>query len=242
MSFLSVISWRIGTSRARLVIALLGLSLAMTACAQGNVTADATTATSGNSVVASSTSTTSTATSTTASTSTSLATSTTATSVGTTTTSSAQVGSIRLVQGPYGFLVPAGWTESPLKNYEGPGSFAEFTDPSNPSYIIRYETTYEAGKCQGCLYNPDGTPDLKIDASGIGGTNSPYCLKVASSTVVAPNELIYTCPSQSNGTETKGAIIIFDPWEQSHAGFQQVQATMPVSDDGPLTLILKSFH
>jgi hypothetical protein len=46
---------------------------------------------------------------------------------------------LALVSGPYGFLVPEGWQESPLTNSGGPASFASFTSPT--SGTIKYEVS-----------------------------------------------------------------------------------------------------
>ncbi len=50
----------------------------------------------------------------------------------TTTTVITSSSPLRLVAGPYGFLVPQGWKEEPLTNAGGPAGFATFFDPRLP--------------------------------------------------------------------------------------------------------------
>ena len=72
---------------------------------------------------------------------------------------------IRLVTGRYGFLVPQGWTESPLRNYGGPASFGSFTQPSDGAGRIDYEKDGT-----GSVYGPDHNPQMQSLTAALSTT------------------------------------------------------------------------
>jgi hypothetical protein len=143
-------------------------------------------------------------------------------------------GDVRLHNGPYGFLVPVGWRESPLTNYGGSGEFASFTANTTSAGLILYEVGSAAGPD---VYKPNHAPNPLAAAGPIPGPQGARrCKRVTDRTLLASNIAEYTCTSRA-GVQTMGVTVI-EPYPQ---GFRQLQVSLPVGD--PATdRILGSFR
>lgn len=110
---------------------------------------------------------------------------------------------LALASGPYGFLVPQGWSEQRLTS-GGPASFAHFTDlPTGRDQV--------SGGEQGVVYNPDHSANVTGALTEVGcGVNT--------STKVTDSEASYTCGS----SETDGAVIV----EAFPQGWKTLQVTL----------------
>lgn len=134
-----------------------------------------------------------------------------------------------LVAGPYGFLVPVGWTEQPLKSAGGPASYATFSDPVGHA-SIEYEVS---GGETGVIYNPDGSPNV------LGALTQVDC-SVTEHIVLSPSKASYTCASPYPGFEVNGVVIV-QPNNNQH-GWRSLQvATLLSTQHSIATQILNSF-
>jgi hypothetical protein len=142
-----------------------------------------------------------------------------------------QIGSgpLPLVAGPYGFLVPQGWTLTPVKNFGGPGSFASWKNPTAPAEVLNYEIN--GGSLS--IYNRDGSVNMDmVRVLSLAGC------PVAKSQNLPNNELAYTCSNAPSGTETRGVVLV----HPNYQGWLRVQVTLPPHLDETLSDILNSVH
>lgn len=143
-------------------------------------------------------------------------------------------GQISLVAGPYGFLIPEGWQESPLTNGGGPASFASFSSPPSGATIKYVISAGESGE----VYTQAGTPNPEgvIDAGGCS---------VISSSMISSNELAVSCSSTVTGMATNGVIIVapVPPYLNPNYSYtwKGLWVTLPVADQATATTILNSF-
>ncbi len=140
-----------------------------------------------------------------------------------------RTGTLTLVAGPYGFLVPRGWNRVPLTNYGGPASYALFSNPDDANQTITYESN---GGSFGLIYGRDGAINTAGMRTILAGEN------IASARLLAANELAYSCRRRSPALETRGVIRV----RPAYQGWLRVEVTLPRKDDPVVGRVLASLH
>ena len=136
---------------------------------------------------------------------------------------------IALVDGPYGFQVPRGWTFVPLASTPGSGGSqgAHWTDPASGARIDYLEVSTAA------IYSVDHTVNLASIEAALPCRQLP-----PTSYVYLPGKgPRYSCAPMS-GLNVNGLVLI-KPYPQ---GFRLLQLQMPAAQDAVAAQILAGFH
>lgn len=143
-----------------------------------------------------------------------------------TTSVSARLPAPLLTRSPYGFVVPRGWTFTPLRSRDGGTSVARWIDPAARGQVVEYEVS--SGELGG-LYDKDNSINLgrALDAAGCS---------VASSRRLAGDSVSYTCVTASQDVVTRGVIVVW-PFP---GGLLRLQTTLAPSLDHTASTILDS--
>ncbi len=139
--------------------------------------------------------------------------------------SSPAAGGIRLVDGPYGFKYPEGWTLSPLAATSSSVQRAHVTDPASSARIDYLVDATSA------IYNPDRIVNLVFVRQAIP------CQTLTTYVNVPNKGPRYTCPPDG-GRNVQGMVLIL-PYPQ---GFRLLHLMLPPADDAIAAQILSGFH
>ncbi|HKF35236.1 MAG TPA: hypothetical protein VKB37_22985 [Jatrophihabitantaceae bacterium] len=143
------------------------------------------------------------------------------------------VDGLRLVPGPYGFLVPSSWQEAfPLTNWGGSASDALFSaGPVHAPYPGMPQTIeYRLDGGESSVYNRNGQPILSSLA------RLSLCPAV-SWQPISSHALTYTC-APVRGMVPTGILLAEPPYQ----GIKQLLVTLPASQHEAVTRILDSLH
>jgi len=143
------------------------------------------------------------------------------------------VDGLRLVPGPYGFLVPASWQEAfPLTNWGGSASDALFSaGPVHAPYPGMPQTIeYRLDGGESSVYKRNGQPILSSLA------RLSLCPAV-SWQPISSHALTYTC-APVRGMVPTGILLAEPPYQ----GIKQLLVTLPASQHEAVTRILDSLH
>jgi len=140
---------------------------------------------------------------------------------------------LRLVPGPYGFLVPSSWQEAfPLTNWGGSASDALFSaGPVHAPYPGMPQTIeYRLDGGESSVYNRNGQPILSSLA------RLSLCPAV-SWQPISSHALTYTC-TPVRGMVPTGILLAEPPYQ----GIKQLLVTLPASQHEAVTRILDSLN
>ncbi len=134
---------------------------------------------------------------------------------------------VTLIDGPYGFQVPQGWTATPLVSTSPTSQAAHWTDPASPARIDYLIVTSTA------VYSIDHTVNLGAIEAALPCQHLPP----TSFTYVPGKGPRYTCAPQ--GGLNVGGMVLVKPYPQ---GFRLLQVSMPAAQDAVAAQILAGFH
>jgi len=136
---------------------------------------------------------------------------------------------IALVDGPYGFQVPQGWTFTPLATVANTNNSqaAHWTDPASGARIDYLVVSTAA------IYSVDHTVNLASIQAALPCQQLPPTSYV----YLSGKGPRYSC-APMNGLNVNGLVLI-KPYPQ---GFRLLQAQMPAAQDALVAQILAGFH
>ena len=134
---------------------------------------------------------------------------------------------ITLVDGPYGFQVPRGWTFAPLASASSDSQAAHWTDPASGARIDYLVVSTAA------IYSVDHTVNLASIEAALPCKQLPP----TSYTYLPGKGPRYSCAPMS-GLNVNGLVLI-KPYPQ---GFRLLQLQMPPAQDAVVAQILAGFH
>ena len=134
---------------------------------------------------------------------------------------------IALVDGPYGFQVPRGWTFAPLASASSDSQAAHWTDPASGARIDYLVVSTAA------IYSVDHTVNLASIEAALPCKQLPP----TSYTYLPGKGPRYSCAPVS-GLNVNGLVLI-KPYPQ---GFRLLQLQMPAAQDAVVAQILAGFH
>jgi hypothetical protein len=136
---------------------------------------------------------------------------------------------ITLVDGPYGFQVPQGWTFTPLQTVANTNNSqaAHWSDPASGARIDYLVVSTVA------IYSVDHTVNLASIEAALPCQQLPPTSYV----YLSGKGPRYTCPP-TGGLNVNGLVLI-KPYPQ---GFRLLQAQMPPAQDALVAQILVGFH
>jgi hypothetical protein len=132
-----------------------------------------------------------------------------------------------LVNGPYGFPVPRGWTFAPLASASSDSQAARWTDPASRARIDYLVVSTAA------IYSVDHTVNLASIEAALPCTQLPPM----SYTYLPGKGPRYSCAPMS-GMNVNGLVLI-KPYPQ---GFRLLQLQLPAAQDAVAAQILAGFH
>ncbi|HWD71319.1 MAG TPA: hypothetical protein VG779_02220 [Actinomycetota bacterium] len=134
---------------------------------------------------------------------------------------------LALVDGPYGFQVPRGWTFTPLASASSDSQAAHWTDPASGARFDYLVVSTAA------IYSVDHTVNLASIEAALPCRQLPP----TSYTYLSGKGPRYSC-APMNGLNVNGLVLI-KPYPQ---GFRLLQLQMPAAQDAVVAEILAGFH
>jgi len=134
---------------------------------------------------------------------------------------------LALVDGPYGFQVPRGWTFAPLASASSDSQAAHWTDPASGARIDYLVVSTSA------IYSVDHTVNLASIEAALPCKQLPP----TSYTYLPGKGPRYSCAPMS-GLNVNGLVLI-KPYPQ---GFRLLQLQMAAAQDAVVAQILAGFH
>ena len=134
---------------------------------------------------------------------------------------------ITLVDGPYGFQVPRGWTFAPLASASSDSQAAHWTDPASGARLDYLVVSTAA------IYSVDHTVNLASIEAALPCKQLPP----TSYTYLPGKGPRYSCAPMS-GLNVNGLVLV-KPYPQ---GFRLLQLQMPAAQDPVVAQILAGFH
>jgi hypothetical protein len=136
---------------------------------------------------------------------------------------------VTLVDGPYGFQVPQGWTFTPLTTVANTNNSqaAHWSDPASAARLDYLVVSTQA------IYSVDHTVNLASIEAALPCRQLPPTSYV----YLSGKGPRYTC-APTGGLNVNGLVLI-KPYPQ---GFRLLQAEMPAAQDGLVAQILAGFH